>query len=381
MGAGQGKSAPHTPATGDTRREHGRWRKPMIAPLRRTALLAITGISLYLVAPALLDTFSSWQRLRDIWPGAVALIIAFEIASLACVCLLQRLALRRPRWLPVVTSQLAGNAAAKIVPGGGAAGSALQYGMLRMAGLPGASTASGLTAVNLLTFATLLVLPLLAAPAVLLGPAIPKDLLQGLWVALGALAILFAVGAALLIADRPLRRVGAAIQAVRNWLLRKRPAISGLPDHLIRERDLILGVLGKNRWEALAGSIGRWLLDYGALLVAVRAVGSDSRALLVLLAFVTAQVLAQIPVTPGGLGFVEAGLTAMLVLAGVGVADAALATFAYRLASYWLPLPAGAAAWGIHTWRYRERQGLPRRSQQLDPQPHHEQRRRYRDKE
>ena len=70
-----------------------------------------------------------------------------------------------------------------------------------------------------------------------------------------------------------------------------------------------------------------------------------------LLAFVTAQVLAQIPVTPGGLGFVEAGLTAMLVLAGVGAADAALATLAYRLASYWLPLPAGAAAWGIHAWR------------------------------
>ena len=46
----------------------------------------------------------------------------------------------------------------------------------------------------------------------------------------------------------------------------------------------------------------------------------------------------------------------MLVLAGVGAADAALATFAYRLASYWLPLPAGAAAWGIHAWRYRERQ-------------------------
>ena len=92
--------------------------------------------------------------------------------------------------------------------------------------------------------------------------------------------------------------------------------------------------------------------------MAVRAVGSDSRALLVLLAFVTAQVLAQIPVTPGGLGFVEAGLTAMLVLAGVGAADAALATFAYRLASYWLPLPAGAAAWGIHAWRYRERPGV-----------------------
>jgi uncharacterized protein (TIRG00374 family) len=255
----------------------------------------------------------------------------------------------------VVTSQLAGNAAAKIVPGGGAVGSALQYGMLRKAGLPGASTVSGLTAANLLSFGTLLVLPLLAVPAILLGPPVPEDLLEGLWVALAALAILFVIGAVLLVADGPLRRIGAAIQTVRNSFLRKRAPLHGLPERLVRERDLILGVLGQRRWEALAGSIGRWLLDYGALLVAVRAVGSDSRALLVLLAFVTAQVLAQIPLTPGGLGFVEAGLTAMLLLAGVGAADAALATFVYRLASYWLPLPAGAAAWGIHAWRYRDR--------------------------
>ena len=78
--------------------------------------------------------------------------------------------------------------------------------MLRKAGLPGASTVSGLTAANLLSFGTLFVLPLLAVPAILLGPPVPEDLLQGLWVALGALAILFAVGAVLLIADRPLRR-------------------------------------------------------------------------------------------------------------------------------------------------------------------------------
>ena len=53
--------------------------------------------------------------------------------------------------------------------------------------------------------------------------------------------------------------------------------------------------------------------------------------------------LAQIPVTPGGLGFVEAGLTAMLALAGVSPGDAVLATFAYRLFAYWLPLPLGPA--------------------------------------
>jgi uncharacterized membrane protein YbhN (UPF0104 family) len=48
----------------------------------------------------------------------------------------------------------------------------------------------------------------------------------------------------------------------------------------------------------------------------------------------------------------------MLVLAGVPVAQATLATFAYRLASYWLPLAAGPVAYTVYrrraaTWRTR----------------------------
>ena len=81
-----------------------------------------------------------------------------------------------------------------------------------------------------------------------------------------------------------------------------------------------------------------------------------------LLAFCGAQVLAQIPVTPGGLGFVEAGLTAMLSLAGVSAGNAVLATLAYRLFSYWLPLPVGLAAYGWHLRRF----GGGRVDRQLD---------------
>jgi len=101
------------------------------------------------------------------------------------------------------------------------------------------------------------------------------------------------------------------------------------------------------------------LLDYSALLVALAAVGAEPRAALVLLAFTAAQVLALIPVTPGGLGFVEAGLTGLLVLAGVGAGDAAVATLAYRFVSYWLPLPAGAAAAVVHRRSLRGRRPPP----------------------
>jgi uncharacterized protein (TIRG00374 family) len=81
----------------------------------------------------------------------------------------------------------------------------------------------------------------------------------------------------------------------------------------------------------------------------------------VLLAFVLASVLAMIPLTPGGLGFVEAGLTGALTVAGVPAAAAVLATLLYRLFSYWLPLPAGAVAATLFARRRRPVEATNRR--------------------
>ena len=57
--------------------------------------------------------------------------------------------------------------------------------------------------------------------------------------------------------------------------------------------------------------------------------------------------------------FVEAGLTAMLVLAGVPSEKALLAVLAYRIASYWLPLPAGLGAHFVFRHRYGKKSTLP----------------------
>jgi uncharacterized protein (TIRG00374 family) len=65
------------------------------------------------------------------------------------------------------------------------------------------------------------------------------------------------------------------------------------------------------------------------------------------------------PLTPGGLGFVEAGLTGTLALAGVGAGAAVVATLAYRLVSFWLPIPAGAVAAVIHRRRYGVEEVVP----------------------
>jgi uncharacterized protein (TIRG00374 family) len=243
-------------------------------------------------------------------------------------------------WRPVIASQLAGNALAKVAPGGGAMGAALQYRMLVAAGIERGRAVAGLTAANLLTFAMVLALPLLVLPAIVRG-VVPRTLTEATLAGLGLFVVLFGVVILLLARDGVLVWVGRAVQRVRNRLRRGAPPLTRLPQRLLRERDRILRTVGPRWKRAVAASAGRWAFDYATLLAALAAVGSTPRWSLVLLAFCAAQLLAQIPATPGGLGFVEAGLTATLVLAGVGAGDAVLATFAYRLFTYWLALPLG----------------------------------------
>jgi hypothetical protein len=345
--------------SGEDRAESGDVAAPRIGPfkrrelIRRGVMLTLTGAFLYLLAPGLIELFSSWPHLRQVGVGWLALMVALEVGSFACVWLLQKIALDAKRWLPIISSQLAGNAFGRVVPGGGAAAGAFQYRMLREAGLPAGSIATGLTAVHLLTFATLVALPVLAVPALLGGGDIAEGLVRGVWIALAALVILFTLGALLIATDRPLRSLGRLVEGARNRILRSRPPLEGLPDTLIEERDLIRSAIGARWWEALLASIGKWLLDFGALLAVLAALGVDADPALVLLAYVSASLLGMIPITPGGLGFVEAGLTATLALAGVGAADALVATLAYRLVSFWLPLPFGAVAVPLHRRRLR----------------------------
>ena len=319
--------------------------------MRTAVWLGVMGVSLYLVAPSLIDVFSSADEVRGIAPWWLAAMFALQVCALACLWALQRLAIRARRWSPVITSQLAGNAISKIAPGGGAIGAALQYRMLVQAGVDGPRAVGGLTAVNLLTFAVVLALPVMAIPAIIRG-VVPHDLITATLIGAGAFVLLAVLGAFAFAGDGLLTWVGSVVQRVRNRLRRRSEPLHGLPARLLGERDRILATIGPRWHTALLATVGRWAFDYATLVAALAAVGSRPRPALVLVAFCAAQVLAQIPVTPGGLGFVEAGLTATLALAGVSAGNAVLATFAYRLFSYWLPLPAGLVGFAVHRRRF-----------------------------
>jgi uncharacterized protein (TIRG00374 family) len=319
---------------------------------KRGLLLLVTAISLYLLAPALLEVFGAFDELDEISPLWFPVMVALQTGSYACMWGIQKLAVRADRFGPVITSQLASNAFGRVVPGGVAASGAVQYAMLVRAGVPAAAAASGMTASSLLLFGTLLALPLLATPAIIGGVAVDPHLTKAALAGALLFVLMVGVGAACVLWDKPLELVGRAAQAVRNRVRRDREPLTGLPERLLHERDVVLRVLGREWWEALLLAAGRWVLDYLTLIAALYALGATPRASLVLLAFCAAQLLGTLPLTPGGLGFVEAGLTGTLALAGVGGGAAVVATLAYRLVSFWLPIPAGATAAIIHRRHY-----------------------------
>jgi uncharacterized protein (TIRG00374 family) len=324
----------------------------------RLVFLLITLLSLYVLWPSLLRVFRAWPELLDLNPAWFVVMFAAELASYGAIWALQRLALRCQVWRPVITAHLAGNAFSRIVPGGAAAGGALQFRLLVQAGVPATTAGAGLAAAGLISTATLFALPLLAVPAVLAGRPVPSGLAQAAWLGVGVFVIATVIGVVLVFTDGLLRLAGRAMQAVGNRIRRRQPPTTDLPDRLVTERELVLHTLGTRWWQALLAALGNWLFDYLALLAALAAVGSSPRPTLVLLAYVASMVLAMIPLTPGGLGFVEAGLTATLTLAGVSAPDAVLATLTYRLVAYWLPLPAGLVAAGLQRRRFpRETSG------------------------
>jgi uncharacterized protein (TIRG00374 family) len=319
---------------------------------KRGVLLTITAVSLYLLAPALLEVFGAYDRLDDFNPIWWLAMVALQIGSYACMWAVQYIAMRTDHWGPVITSQLASNAFGRVVPGGVAAAGAMQYAMLARGGVPAGQAASGMTASSLLVFGVLLALPLLALPAVLFGAPVNPGLGRAALIGGVLFVLLFAVGAAALLWDQTLLALGRAAQAVRNRIRRRHQPLTGLPERLLRERNEVREVLGRRWWEALLLSAGRWVLDYLTLLAALTAVHADPRPSTVLLAYCAAQFLGTLPLTPGGLGFVEAGLSGTLALAGVPAGAAVVATLAYRLVSFWLPIPAGGVAALLHRRHY-----------------------------
>jgi uncharacterized membrane protein YbhN (UPF0104 family) len=327
----------------------------------RAVGLTVTGVGLYLVAPSLLALFGSWPRLGGVQPWWFVVLIVLVVLGMASLWWLTRLALQDPAgpvaggsrrgtvgWGTAATAHLAGNAAGKVVPGGPATGGLVQGKLLIQSGQRPADVASALTAMGLLSTGILLMLPVLTLPALLIGPPPARQLQLGLVVSLVVAVGMVVLSAAVLLWTRLVVVVGRVAGRVLHLLL---PTVTAETSAaaLVAARDRVAAAF-RGRWlRAVAAAAGNRMFDYAALVAALTALNVHARPSEVMMAYAVAQALALIPITPGGLGFVESGLTTLLVLIGVSADQAVVGTLLYRLVSFWLPIPVGALAWA--GWR------------------------------
>jgi len=310
----------------------------------------MSGVVLYVLLPQLLDLWGQVPNLRSLGVVALVLMALLQIGSWTSAAELDRVALPSLSRFAAVTTNYSANAVSGLLPGGGAVGAGLKYRMWAAAGTAAGEAASALAAVSLISLATLFALPIVTLGFAVLGAPVPQSLAA---VAVGGAIVFvafFALGSVYLTTDKPVRAVSRVVERIARKV--KRPQLT---EHaIIDARDRLRAALG-SRWErALVFAVGVWACDYFSLAAALLALHTNPRLSVVLLAFLGSKILAMLPLTPGGLGVVEAGLTGLLVLAGISASDALLATLAYRVVSYWMSLPVGLGAYVLFRRRYHD---------------------------
>jgi uncharacterized protein (TIRG00374 family) len=299
----------------------------------------------YLVLPQIAGVRKSLSLLANAKIGFILAGVLLEAAAIVAYAQLTRDVLprqARPGLWTVLRIDLATLSVSHLVPGGAAAGGTLGYRLLEQAGVQGGDAAFALATQGI---GSALVLNFLLWVALLISiPLRGFDPLYGTAAIVGAVVI-GGFGLVVLLLTKGEARAARILRA----LARRVPFLKEETVHLLVHRLAArLRTLLRDRRlliSAVSWAAANWLLDAGSLWVFVWAFGQRAGIDALLVSYGLANVLAAIPLTPGGLGVVEAVLTSSLVGFGTPRGVAILGVISWRLVNFWLPIPIGGLAY------------------------------------
>jgi putative heme transporter len=285
-----------------------------------------------------------FRQLFDVSPGLLAIGLGLEASALVAYSVMTRTAIAKnaPKIPTLLRIQLSTKALTNTIPGGGAAGPALGYRLLTLAGVDASEAGFAMATVGLgsavVLNALLWVTMLITIPVIGYRPAYVITAMIGLVV----MALFAAVIASLMRGHQSAERWVRQMASKVKWLNEDRLGelvhrLARRLQELLSDRKLLRRLVG---WAML-----NWLLDAAALWVFLRAFQVTVRPDTLLVAFCLANVAAAIPITPGGLGVVELTLVTVLGFGGVPAAVAWLGVTAYRIVQLVLPIPVGAVCY------------------------------------
>jgi len=249
----------------------------------------------------------------------------------------------------------AATALSMVSPAGAAVGMAGSYTMLRAWGYAAGPVALAVAVTGVWNQLANLTFPIVAL-ALLTGVDQEHTALRtAALVAVAVLVVVMASFALALSSPRRARSIGDRAARLTNRvrrLFRRRNAVVWGGEDLARFRSRALGLL-RRRWHVLTlTTLVGHLTVFVLLLACLRAVGVSEAEVSWIEAFAAwslIRILGALPLTPGGLGIVELGLSGALVAFGASNADAVAATLLYRSLTVLPTLALGLLA--AATWR------------------------------
>jgi uncharacterized membrane protein YbhN (UPF0104 family) len=317
--------------------------------------------------PKLADYADVWDTVKDLDDGDALLLSLVGVWNLFALAPLVMTAQPGVRFVEGFVNINAGSAVANTVPGGSAIGIAINWAMFDSWGFTPAEYTLGTLLSGIWNNFVKLSLPVVALLALATTGDLRGSFVPAAVVGVIAMVIAIVFFALVLRSDDLARSIGTLAGRVAEWGAKKvHRTVHGdtWGDGAIRFRHRSVDLI-KRRWPALTVTalIGQLSL-FVVLLVAVRAVGLSNAEVSwaeVLASWAFVRLISAIPITPGGLGVVELGLTAALAN-GENTAlttKAAAAVLLYRFFTYLLPIPVGAGCyvfWRLnHRWRDRHR--------------------------
>jgi putative heme transporter len=257
---------------------------------------------------------------------------------------------------------LASTALSSVAPGGAAVGMASSFGMLKAWGFQGRPVGLAVVLTSIWNQLFILGVPIIALAGVVAQGGRNRTLELVAMIALAVFVVIvvgFAVG---LSSERLARRVGDCAARTVSWakrIVHKAP-VKWKGESFVRFRDETIDLIGKRWWFLTLATLAGHLTVFVVFVASIRAVDIPQTEVSIVEAFAAwalARVLGSIPITPGGVGFVELGLTGILVAFGASNAEAVAATLIYRFLTVVPTLVFGliaAATWNIGRRRHED---------------------------
>jgi uncharacterized protein (TIRG00374 family) len=332
------------------------------------AVVVIVGTYVF-VLPQFANYSEVWEQVQMLSWEWVAVLLAAVVLNLATFGPPWMTALPGLGYWSAETVTQASTASTYIAPGGPAVGIGISAAMLLGWGFHADEVALAVTLTGIWNQLAILGLPAVAFALLTLSGG-NAAALQTIAIIGVAVFVVVAGSFGLALASRKMaRRVGDLAARVLNWVLGlvKRGPVGWSGESLVHFRGRASGLLGR-RWHLLTLTtlVGQ-LTVFVVLLVCLRALGVGGDEVTLVEAFAgwsLARVLGSIPITPGGLGIVELGLTSVLVGFGGNRAGVVASVLVYRFLTIVPTLVFGAVA--AATWRRHRRRSLVEAASSLD---------------